>query len=423
MKNIWNLTKKDLKIVLKDRAAVMWLFVLPVVFILIFAGLATLTYGRSSGEEAEDTRTPLAVINNDPDGALAARFLADLDGTGAFRVEITSLADAEARLKIIKISRYVVIPEGFSADLAQGKPVTVQVITHPDGYAQGNITLLQLLNGIAKDTSLELQLLDGIRQMGEMQAGNPEAAQAFNTEKTLAQARSQFEHSRKIPLVKVTSRLLAEEQKQGEEVFNLSTSAVPGMAVLFVFLAASTVARGIYEERKIGSLRRLMSAPLQRSELLLGKMLPIWLLTLVQIIVIFLFGAFILPILGAGRLGVGSNPLAWAVTSLVIALCSTSLGIFISAIARSEGQISGLSNALLWVAGFVGGALLPSFMIEQIPMLNVLSRFVPQSWATRAYYDILARGAGLVEVLPSLGMLLLFSGIFFFIGVKRFKFE
>jgi ABC-2 type transport system permease protein len=423
MKNIWNLTKKDIKIILKDRAAVMWLFVLPVVFILIFAGLAALSYGKSSGEAEEDTRTLLAVVNFDPDGALAARFLADLDGAGVFRVETTSLADAEARLKIIKISRYVIIPAGFSTDLEQGKPVTVQVITHPDDNFQGTATLLQLINGIAKDVSLELQLLDGIRQMGEMQAGNPEAAQAFDPEKTLEQAKSQFERSRTVPLVAVTSQTLVLADEPVDEPFNLSTSSVPGMTVLFVFLAASTVARGIYEERKNGSLRRLISAPLRRSELLLGKMLPIWLLTLVQIIVIFLFGALILPILGAGRLGVGSNPIAWAVTSLVIALCSTSLGIFISSIARTEGQISGLSNALLWVAGFMGGALLPSFMIEQIPMLNVLSRLVPQSWATRAYYDILARGAGLAEVLPSLGMLLLFSAVFFFIGVKRFKFE
>jgi ABC-2 type transport system permease protein len=347
----------------------------------------------------------------------------DLDKAGIFRVETTSLAEAEARLKVIKVSRYVIVPAGFSADLEQGKPVTVQVITHPDSNVQQNNTLLQLINGIAKDISLELQLLDGIRQMGEMQSGNPDADQAFDAEKTLAQAKSQFERSRTVPLVAVTSSTLTLEEENEEEAFNLSTSVVPGMTVLFVFLAASTVARGIYEERKNGSLRRLMSAPLQRSQLLLGKMLPIWLLTLVQIVVIFLVGAFALPILGAGRLGVGSSPLAWAVASLVIALCSTSLGIFISAIARSEGQISGLSNALLWVAGFLGGALLPSFMIEQIPMLNVLSRLVPQSWATRAYYDILARGSGLVDILPSLGMLLIFSAVFFFIGVKRFKFE
>lgn len=423
MKNIWNLTKKDLKIILKDRAAITWLFILPVVFILIFSGLTSLAAGGSSSKKETDTRTMLLVVNQDPQWDLTARFLNDIDQASGYRVVETDLATVEQSLKILKISRYLVIPPNFSADLSLGKPVSVQLITHPDANVQGTQSLLLVVNGIAKDTSLELQLLDGIRQMGEMQAGNPEASQAFEPEKTLAQAKSQFERSRTTPLVAIVSRSLEKEGEQGLATFDLSASAVPGMTVLFVFLAAATVARSIYEERKTGSLRRLVAAPLTRSELLLGKMLPIWLLTLVQIAVIFLFGALILPLLGIGKLGVGESPLAWALTSAVIALCSTSLGIMISALAKSEGQISGLSNALLWVAGFLGGALIPSFMIQQIPMLNVLSRLVPQSWATRAYYDILARGAGLAQVLPSLGMLLVFSAVFFFIGLRRFKFE
>jgi ABC-2 type transport system permease protein len=124
-----------------------------------------------------------------------------------------------------------------------------------------------------------------------------------------------------------------------------------------------------------------------------------------------------------GTLSIGKSPLAWVLASIVIAVCSTSLGIMISSLAKSEGQISGLSNALLWVAGFLGGALLPTFLIEQIPTLNTLARLVPQSWATRAYYDVIARGAGVIEILPSLGMLLVFSAVFFFIGVRRFRFE
>ena len=42
--------------------------------------------------------------------------------------------------------------------------------------------------------------------------------------------------------------------------------------------------------------------------------------------------------------------------------------------------------------GFLGGALIPTFLIQQMPTLNILSRLVPQSWATRAYYDVIARG-------------------------------
>jgi ABC-2 type transport system permease protein len=423
MKNIWNLTKKDLKIFLKDRAAITWLFILPMVFILIFSFLAALSSGGLGNSQTTDTRTRLIVVNDDPEGALSQRFLDEMDRMGTFRLEIASQAVAEENLKVLKVSRYLLIPANFSADLEQGKPVTVKVIIHPDGNMQGTQTLLQMANGVARDISLELQLLDGIRQMGEMQAGNPAAQEAFPVEKTLAQAKSQFERSRSLPLIAITSSTLASEGKQHGAAFDLSTTVVPGMTVLFVFLAAPTVARGIYEERKTGCLRRLVSAPLLRSELLSGKMLPIWLLTLIQIVVIFVFGGLVLPLLGIGELSTGTNLFAWAVTSIIIALCSTSLGIMISSIAKSEGQISGLSNALLWVAGFLGGALIPAFLIQQIPVLNVLSRLVPQSYATQAYYDILARGAGLAEVLPELGMLLVFSGIFFFIGLRRFKFE
>jgi ABC-2 type transport system permease protein len=195
------------------------------------------------------------------------------------------------------------------------------------------------------------------------------------------------------------------------------------MAVLFVFLSAASVARSIYEERKIGSLRRLLSAPLTRTELMLGKMLPIWLLTLVQIVMIFSVGALILPILGLGTLGIGKSPVAWALASMIIALCSTSLGIMIASIAKSEGQISGLSNALLWVAGFLGGALVPTFLIQQMPTLYFFSRLVPQSYATQAYYDVIARGASVVDILPLLGMLLVFTAVFLFIGIRRFRFE
>jgi len=363
------------------------------------------------------------VVNLDPGGDLSARFMAGIDQAGGFRTEPIDQANAEASLKTLKIWRYLVIPQNFTADLTQGKPVNVVLITHPATTASTDNSILQVVNGVARGISLELQLLDGIRQMGDMQSGNPQADQVFNSERILAQAKGQFEQSRTQPLVNIVEEIPKAVAVKEQAGFDFAASVVPGMVVLFVFLSASVVARAIYEERKAGSLRRLLAAPLTRSELMLGKMTPIFLLTLVQIVVIFAVGAFILPLLGIGRLGIGEDPFAWAVSSIVIALCSTCLGIMIAAIARTEAQISGLSNALLWVAGFLGGALVPAFMIQQIPVLAVLSRLVPQSWANATYNAILARGASLAEVLPNLGVLLVFSAVFFFIGVRRFKFE
>lgn len=423
--NIWNMTKKDLQVFFRDRAALVWLFVLPLVFIVIFAGLTASSNNDSAqGEEqeaAQDERTPLAVVNQDLGGAIAARLIADLDQAGGYRVVQYELEQAEGLLSKLKLARYLVIPPDFSAGLEAGRPVSLRLITHPNVSNQSNQAVMQVIGGVTNDLSLELQLLDGIEQMGAMQGATGQ--EVFPPERILAQAKSQFERSRHTPLVAVVQRLPREEVEAEDSGFDLSKSIVPGMAVLFVFLAAQTVARNIFEERQNGSLLRLLAAPVPRWELLAGKLAPILLLTLIQIAFIFALGALLLPLLGIGRLGIGESPLAWAVTSFVMALCSTCLGILIAALARTESQVSGLSNALLWVAGFLGGALVPSFLIQSIPPLNVLSRFVPQTWANQAYYDILARGKGLVDVLPALGILLIFSAVFFIIGVRKFRFQ
>lgn len=423
MKNVWTLTRKDLTVFFRDRGAMLWLFVLPLVFLLIFSGLASMGFNDPGAEAAaDDNRPPLVVVNLDPSGDAAALLLKEFDQPDGLRVIEYSLEEARGLMDRFKINRYLVISEGFSQALAEGKPVTLSMILHPNSDTNANQTVLRIVNGMAGGLSLELQILDGIEQMKAMQAANPQVQTIFDPNRVLAQAKTQFDQSRQSPLISIRQTEPLQEEAEKVE-FNLGSSIVPGMTVLFVFLAASAVARSIFDERKSGSLRRLLSAPLRRWELLLGKMLPVFLLTLVQICVIFLAGAILLPVLGFGRLEIGNAPFAWALTSIVIALCATALGVFISSIARTEGQITGLSNALLWVAGFLGGAIVPAVVLASIPVLGILSRLMPHYWATTAYYDILARGKGLVDVLPALGILLVFSAVFFGIGIRRFRFQ
>ena len=54
------------------------------------------------------------------------------------------------------------------------------------------------------------------------------------------------------------------------------------------------------------------------------------------------------------------------------------------------------------------------------PLLRAISYFIPHTWAMMAYQDLLVRGQGLAQVLPEIGVLLLFAAVFFGIGVWRF---
>lgn len=256
--------------------------------------------------------------------------------------------------------------------------------------------------------------------MGDMQASAPPKYQVFDTERVLEQAHTQFEQAQARPLINVIQSV--PQQETGKQATpDLSQSAVPGFTVLFVFLAAQTTARSIYEEKQIGSFRRLVAAPMSKAELLIGKILPNFITGLVQIVVIFAFGSLGMRLLGLAPLPIEKAPLGIILIAVILALCSSAFGIAIAAIARTENQISGLSTLLLWGMGLLGGSFIPLFVLERF--LGPIPMIVPHYWANRALDDLLIRGLGMSSVAIDLGVLLGFSLLFFAIGLWRFDFE
>ena len=197
--------------------------------------------------------------------------------------------------------------------------------------------------------------------------------------------------------------------------------AVPSMTVLFVFLTAQTTAQSIYEEKKIGSFRRLLAAPLSRFSLMSGKLTPNFIIVILQVVVIFFAAIVIFPLLGMDKLTLGEDPLALVLLVLVTALCSTTLGALIAALAHTEAQIGGLSTAALWVMAFVGGTIVPLFLVSDA--LAAIGKVTPQFWAVTGFYDLLVRGQGLSDIIDSLLALLGFSVLFMAIALWRFDFD
>ena len=152
-----------------------------------------------------------------------------------------------------------------------------------------------------------------------------------------------------------------------------------------------------------------------------GKLFPNLGMTLVQIVVIFLAGVFLLPLIGISSIDLSSDPLGLVLASFVIALCSTSLGIFIVSLARTGNQIGGIAAGILWITGLIGGSIMPSFMLPD--WLNTIARAVPQYWANQAYYGLIFRGETLTDISTDLLALLLFTAIFFAVGLWRFDFD
>jgi ABC-2 type transport system permease protein len=414
---ILSIVWKDIRIFFKEPGYLIYLVVLPLVFIQLFTALFSASVGSTTSSE----KIRLVVVNQDPDGALAQEFVRKLEESGILQLLPATREEAEADYKDTRITRYLLIPEDFSEKVTAGQPAEV-TFKALDSLSLTIQSMKMIIEGVANGMQLERNILDSLTLFGEMQSSAPPEFQIYDIDVLTRQAQSQFIASEERPLVAVKLEYPRAATVAPEDDFSMVQFSVPGFTVLFAFLVAQSSARSIYDEKKTGSFRRLLAAPLSKFALLSGKLLPNLFIVLFQILVIFLTSIILLPLTGVGRLSLGEHPGALLAISLCVALCSTSLGILIAAIARTEAQIGGVSALFLWLMGFLGGTMVPLDIMNS-PMLTGISRFIPHSYAVNAYKDVLIQGADLNAVLPALGILLGFSLIFFLIGLWRFDFN
>jgi len=402
---------KDILIFIKDRGALITSFLLPLLFIVVFSY-------AFSGIEDEDQVITLPVVDLDG-GEVAQKLIGQVNSTAGVEAKMYEEADARAQVEGEQLEYALIIPAGFSDAVSAGQPVTLLLLNAPNADPANAEAMRTVVDGVAKDLSLQAQLLAGFQQMGQMMQAS-EGEGVFASDLAVAQAQSQFERAQTEPLVAIEKKTPNAILQEREE-FSAVGLTVPGATVLFVFLMASTTAMSLYSEKKTGTFRRLLAAPLAKAELLSGKMLPGFAIILVQIVVLFAASVLLLPLVGLDRLYLGNDILALVVLSVLIALCSSSLGLLIAAIARTEGQISGISVVAMWVMGAVSGAFVPTFFLGDF--LGTVGKVTPQYWAVSAYTALFVRGQTLANIGPELAILAGFTAAFFAIGLWRFKFE
>jgi ABC-2 type transport system permease protein len=191
---------------------------------------------------------------------------------------------------------------------------------------------------------------------------------------------------------------------------------VPGNAVLFGFFIAMTVALSFADERHTGSWRRLLAAPVPRWKLLLGKLVPYVLISMIQLA--FLFG------IGAGVFGmtVAGSVVALITLSIAVSLCATALGLLIASFGGTERQIGSAAPIVVLVMGLLGGCMFPRLLMP--PIMKSIGHVVPHSWALDGYYDVLVRqGTSVADIAPNIAALLAFAAGFMTLGLFRFRFE
>ena len=146
----------------------------------------------------------------------------------------------------------------------------------------------------------------------------------------------------------------------------------PNIAVVFLFIGSGLGMRSLLMERAAGTLSRITAAPLRPTQIVLGKLLAIFVTGLATIFVIwavttFAFGANWGDPLGVLLMCVGAT----------VAMCG--IGVFLTSLAKTEQQAFGITLLVGLFLALLGGNLLPSGSLPDV--FQVLALGTPNGWA------------------------------------------
>jgi ABC-2 type transport system permease protein len=366
---LWAGIKKDIQLLLRDRGALISMFALPLIFIGVFGSM--FKFGPEVGQPKQ---IGIFYQVGDQRGVAIATSIASTQGFA-----VVEMATAQvARDAVVKesVAASLIVPADFAP--AKGRPIELVIDTAAPIQVRG--PLQGALTGAVIRTLIPM---------------TPEVAAMLES-----------------PIAVTTPPALA---KPSQIVSGFQIS-VPGNAVLFGFFIALTVAVSFGEEKRSGTWRRQLASPMTRAHILLAKLVPFFLISLVQSG--FLFG------LGALAFGLTIAGSIYAFLAIVVAvsLCAVSLGVLFASFGGSEKQLGSIGSVTTLVMGLIGGCMIPRMVMPAI--FKQIGNAVPQSWALDGYFKVLIRpDTGLIEVAPQVAALLGFSLIFMTLGVARFKFE
>ena len=349
----------ELKRYLVNKGELGFSLALPVV-------LFALMYGAFGGEESFHATAHVV----DLDQGTHARTLIDrLDAMEEITVRERTLNDANDALDRSAILTAVVIPAGFTAGIDGGEPVSVKLKRRGNGGDTGQI-VAAIVQVTAREVGSEVRIR---RTVSDALDGTdvPQSEIDAAVARLLAESRDR-------PNVGVEIR-----ETGGEDSAEPTDRLVPGLLVMFLMFAVTLGANALVEERKNGTMERLMTTRLGINQLFVGKFLASTLRAIVQALILLslAFAVF--------RLGDALDFIELMLFSALIAMAVSAIGLVIGSVARTRDQATWAAVFFTMFMTVFGGTF---FDVAGGGPLDALSRVTLTRYAIDAMYGILASG-------------------------------
>jgi ABC-type Na+ efflux pump permease subunit len=374
MKRALTVAFRELRSYLLDKGDLAFSLLLP---IAIFAVM----YGAFGGQSQFNGT---AHIVNEDKGVVGAstgtagidysrELLTRLDKVSGLEVKLLSRTEAERQLDNSNLLLVIYIPENFSADLASGQPVQLTVRQRGNGGTEGQI-VTSMVRGVVEQINREFQVQQRVSTLVADQ-GIPEDRIQITVQKFLEKEQSS-------PLVGITETTVGTNPDPVNQF-------LPGILAMFVLFAISMSANAIVEERRKGTLERLLTTRLTRGELFAGKFLSGLFRGFVQTLILMILAEIVF------RLFTPANFLAVMLVAFVFAATASALGLVIAAVSRTSDQAIWISVVFTNVSVILGGTW---FAIPEGGAYFILSKISVSTYVNDALKGLIGESKSLSTV-------------------------
>ncbi len=423
MKTIYytlSITWKEIQVIARDRGWLVILFLMPLLIGGFMGGMNLATNPPSGAGEKAGILLKVALVNQDTGvfGAEVTKAIREIDQLEV--QEFNTVADAEAPVAQGEKTAAIIIPADFSQKINNYTQAAIEVMVDP-AEPEGASIVTGILNQVVGEVTIWGEVQHGVRSIfqesGLLAQASPEQQRAVEAQ-NLGVIMTRINEMRRNPAIVVVSEDIKGAKVQGGiELFIAYLFA--GMSVMFIFFIVAYCSNSLLLEREAGTIRRLLTAHAPRGTIIAGKTLAFMLVGCLQVVIMFTMANLLL------RAPLGRSPLALVVLTVVVTFVAAAMGMMVAALAKTASQAFSIGMILAFVLAGLGGALVTTRepVTRAGGLMGALSRITPHAYAVEGYYKLMAENAAFNQILPEIGILLLFGIVFFAVAVWRFRYE
>ena len=364
--------KKEFKLIFRDIHALLVLFLMPSIFILIMSLALKNTYSQNI-----ESKLKVAIISqNSKDIDL---LIEELNKNPYFEAKIENSTSNKDLIYELKYDFAIKLDSDFKNQINKNsKDFFIEIFSKPNiKYEFYTILKNEIVKNISKSITKDFFINSKI-----------DAKNLDNLDNLI-------------------SNQYIFKNKKDSSIINSVQQSVPAWLIFSMFFILIPISNTFINEKNFGTIQRIKSINIPLYTLLLGKILPYFIINQIQLIFMILIGIYIVPLFGGDSLKIEGSYFLIILISFAISFAAITFALLIANISKTTEEATSIGGVINIIFAAIAGIMVPKFVMPQF--MQDLSLFSPMSWGLESFIEILVNNGSFSDIKSYLLYLVIFG--------------